>query len=100
MLRHRGARPEGSSVSWSDLADDNNPNGKGVDEVTEISIQRERVRSALAQLPADQQEALALAYFRGYTHREIAEVLKEPLGTVKSRIRLGMQKLRQMLEEE
>jgi RNA polymerase sigma-70 factor (ECF subfamily) len=40
-----------------------------------------------------------LAYFQGYTHREIAEMLEQPLGTVKTRIRLAIQKLRSMLQE-
>jgi RNA polymerase sigma-70 factor (ECF subfamily) len=41
-----------------------------------------------------------LAYFKGYTQSQIAEVLKQPLGTIKTRIRLAMQKLRKLLEEE
>ncbi|HEA65074.1 MAG TPA: RNA polymerase subunit sigma, partial [Candidatus Aminicenantes bacterium] len=55
---------------------------KRMDFLVDIQIQRRRVRTALGQLPADQQKALALAYFGGYTHREIAEALEEPLGTV------------------
>lgn len=59
-----------------------------------------RIRAAFAQLPPEQRQALVMAYFKGLTHSEIAEALQEPLGTIKTRIRLGMQKLRQMLEEE
>jgi len=51
-------------------------------------------------LPADQQQVLALAYFNGYTQYQIADVLHQPLGTVKTRLRLAMQKLRQMLLAE
>jgi len=66
----------------------------------EISLRRERIHAALAQLPAEQKEALYLAYFGGYSQSQIAEVLKQPLGTVKTRLRLAMQKLREFLNEE
>ncbi len=56
--------------------------------------QREQVREALNTLPQEQLEILELAYFSGYTHVEIAERLGLPLGTVKGRMRLGLQKLR------
>jgi len=69
-------------------------------EGAEIASQRIRIRQAVAQLPADQREALLLAFFKGYSHRQIAELLEEPLGTVKTRIRLAMQKLREILAEE
>jgi RNA polymerase sigma-70 factor (ECF subfamily) len=55
------------------------------------------VRHALTTLPADQRMALELAYFSGMTQQEIATTLHEPLGTVKTRIRLAMQKLRRSL---
>ena len=61
----------------------------------------EQVTDALAQLPVNQREAMSLAYFRGLSHRQIAEELAEPLGTVKTRIRLGLQTLRKiMLNDE
>jgi RNA polymerase sigma-70 factor, ECF subfamily len=56
--------------------------------------QREQVREALSALPEEQLKILELAYFSGYTHVEIAELLDVPLGTVKGRMRLGMKKMR------
>ena len=61
---------------------------------------RKRIRTALTSLPAEQRLALSLAFFRGYSHSEIAENLQEPIGTIKTRIRLAMQKLRQYLLDE
>jgi RNA polymerase sigma-70 factor (ECF subfamily) len=54
----------------------------------------------MAQLPEAQRLALAYAYFLGYSHSQIATELNEPLGTVKTRIRMAMQSLRMLLENE
>lgn len=58
-----------------------------------------QVRAALGALPADQLRVIELAYFGGFTHSEIAEMLDTPLGTVKGRMRLGLEKLRGTLGE-
>jgi len=55
------------------------------------------VRSAVNELPAEQRKAIEMAFFRGMTHSEIAEALKEPPGTIKARIRRGMLKLKDSL---
>lgn len=56
-----------------------------------------RVRAALEELPAEQRTVVALAYYGGYTHAEIASLLDTPLGTVKGRMRLGLRKMEQSL---
>ncbi len=62
--------------------------------------QREQVREALRTLPKDQLKILELAYFSGYTHVEIAELLDVPLGTVKGRMRLGLKKIRAYFDSQ
>jgi RNA polymerase sigma-70 factor (ECF subfamily) len=57
------------------------------------------VRSALSVLPSDQCQVIELAYFGGFTHTEIAEMLDSPVGTVKGRMRLGLKKMRAQLGE-
>lgn len=59
------------------------------------NLQRDQVREALRVLPPEQLKVLELAYYSGYTHTEIAELLSLPLGTVKGRMRLGLQKIRE-----
>lgn len=60
--------------------------------------QREEVREAMGTLPSEQLKILELAYFSGYTHVEISELLSLPLGTVKGRMRLGLKKIRDHFE--
>ena len=99
-LRRRGSRAEQQSVAWDDLPLSAEPAVDGPDIAAELAMQRQRVRAAVAQLPDAQKEALGLAYFRGLSHTEIAEALDQPLGTVKTRIRLAMRKLRTLLVDE
>jgi len=65
---------------------------------TDLEVERhdeaEHVRGAVRELPSDQRRVIELAYFGGYTHTQIAELLGLPVGTVKGRMRLGLTKLR------
>jgi RNA polymerase sigma factor (sigma-70 family) len=73
------------------------PDAVGVDETARVD-ERERMRGLLADLPADQRRAVVLAIYFGRTAREISELDGVPLGTVKTRIRTGMSRLRRTLE--
>lgn len=75
----------------------NIPAGPGADQAALRAVVAGKVREALTQLPADQREALALAYFGGYTQREVASLTGVALGTVKSRMFTGVRKLRALL---
>jgi len=101
-LRARGRRRrrEGSSLGEPDEAAEPLFSTEPVDPQGSAELHEDQaaVRQALLALPGDQKIALELAYFGGLTQQEIAARLHEPLGTVKTRIRLGMQKLRRSLE--
>lgn len=71
----------------------------GVEADVLAAERRSEVRAALATLPAAQREALLLAYFGGYTQREVASLVGVPLGTVKTRMAAGMRKLKDALSE-
>ena len=64
----------------------------------ERNVEQQGVRRALLDLPEAQRRTIELAYFGGYTHVELAELMGVPLGTVKGRMRIGLQKMRRALE--
>lgn len=99
ILRQQKIRPEGNQADWDDGLVQENSGAADVEQIVELRQRQSRVRAALTDLPDEQRHALALAFFYGYSHSQIAEQLQEPLGTIKTRIRSGMQKLRQLLEE-
>jgi RNA polymerase sigma-70 factor (ECF subfamily) len=96
-FRRGKRRPDKTSLIWEDIAASDAPYSPGPEEETELAFQNKFVRDALNALSAGEREALDLAYFKGYSHSEIATHLELPLGTVKTRIRTAMQKLRLVL---
>jgi RNA polymerase sigma factor (sigma-70 family) len=71
--------------------------GPGADQDALAAVEAGQIRDALDRLPEDQRSALALAYFGGFTQREVAARLGVPLGTVKSRMFTGIRRLRDLL---
>jgi RNA polymerase sigma-70 factor (ECF subfamily) len=94
--RRRAGRPaDRLEVAKDDAASDEQPADEQLDE----KRRRVRVRRALQVLPIEQREAVELAFFDGLSHSQLASRLGLPLGTVKTRIRLGMRRLDQLLGE-
>lgn len=94
-LRGRGAHER----QEREIPVDTEADGAGSDPWHEVaaSIERDVIRDALASLPAEQRQAVELAYFGGYSHREIAGMIQVPLSTVKGRMRLALEKLHSYL---
>ena len=105
MTHHRAVdvvRREENLRRWrtSDEGLELEPDPKArVEDEVEASERRTEVRAALAELPAAQREALLLAFFGGYTQREVAALVGVPLGTVKTRMAAGMRKMKEALQD-
>jgi RNA polymerase sigma factor (sigma-70 family) len=96
VLRRESLQRRGRISTDDSLAE--LPSGeRGTAEQAEVLLQGEEVREALKELPEVQREALLLAYFQGYTQREIASITGAPLGTVKTRMLAGVRSMRSRL---
>lgn len=100
MLRRRKTRFTSQSPKWADACLDCMSAGDDTQATLETAMMHQTMADALDRLPANQREALALAYFRGLSHSQIAETLSEPLGTIKTRIRSALQTLRKIILNE
>jgi RNA polymerase sigma-70 factor (ECF subfamily) len=96
VRREENLRRWRTSDEGLELAPD--PKARVEDEV-EASERRTEVRAALKDLPEPQRQALLLAYFGGYTQREVAALVGVPLGTVKTRMAAGMRKMKEALSD-
>lgn len=99
VLRRRSSRLDCNPALWVDGVLDKLPDQRDPESETvqlDISL---KVRAVLRLLPEEQQIVLFLAYFKGFSHRQIAEQLRLPLGTVKGRIRMAMLTLREKFAE-
>jgi len=94
LRRKTTFRPAPLEVAEQRPADDDT-----AEEATR-NVEHATVRAALEALPQAQRRTIELAYFGGYTHVELAEIMGVPLGTVKGRMRIGLQKLRRALDRE
>jgi RNA polymerase sigma-70 factor (ECF subfamily) len=93
-VRRRANRPE---LAMPEGAEEFLAGSERPDEITEWNMEAEAVREAVRQVPEDQRQTIEMAYFMGLTHVEIAERMGVPLGTVKSRLRIGLDKMRDYL---
>jgi RNA polymerase sigma-70 factor (ECF subfamily) len=97
-LRQRNSRPPLSSADLFDWAYGDIADERSDVAATAISnVTGDQVREALAWLPSAQRQVVELAYFQGMTHKEISEELREPLGTIHTRARMALNRLRKDL---
>lgn len=100
-LRREQSRPQGSATylpeeAWANIV---SPEAS-VEQTTLLAWQRRYLQAALGAIPQEQRHCVELAYFEGMSHRQIAETLQLPIGTVKTRLRMAVEKLARLLRAE
>ena len=100
MIRRDNVRINTQLKVWAEMSSGPTSIERKPESAVDLRIKKEHIRFAINQLNKEQRDVLALAYFQGYTQSQIAQLRNLPLGTVKTRIRSGIQKLRQILQEE
>ncbi|MEZ5333040.1 MAG: sigma-70 family RNA polymerase sigma factor [Thermoanaerobaculia bacterium] len=96
LLRSQGARAKREAVVGGEMLGDGSVDPVGT-ATLEASERKRSILAALQGLPAEQRQCIELAFYGGLSHRQVAERLEQPLGTVKSRILLGMRRLKEAL---
>jgi RNA polymerase sigma-70 factor (ECF subfamily) len=97
QLRRDKARPRMANHDIRTLEQSPTYSYEGTEKVVEQRLQQQRVNQALENIPGEQRLCLELAYFEGMSQREIAEYTRTPLGTIKTRMRMGIEKLERLL---
>lgn len=95
QLRRQSVRPPTVSADAAEV--ENVADGRTTEETVEMQMRRAQVQRALDSIPEDQRICLELAYFEGLSQREIAEQTNLAVGTIKSRIRIGLEKIERLL---
>ncbi len=99
-LRRRRVRPTAAQAGDEEQAENIADASPTPLDLAVQSSERRRIVEALQAIPPEQSRVIEMAYFEGYTQQEIADKLGKPLGTIKTRMRLGMQKMRGLLGEK
>ncbi len=97
QLRHDKARPRMTDDDIGALEQSPTYSYEGAEKTVEQRLQQQQVNQALENIPGEQRLCLELAYFEGMSQSQIAEYTSTPLGTIKTRMRIGMEKLERLL---